>query len=303
MNLRPRTDPRQPEAGQRDALPAWASDGPAQTDRHRRQGDARERDLVAAVASSALCLDRRSVVALGSGAVVGMDAMITHQPETHPSTAASRQLLGSIDSAELVTKANRWLLDEALGAVGSWPGGERSARLFVVIMLDDRFVADTSFLPSMKESVRRAGLEPSQLLLSLDPDLGFERHWPTIQRLKSHGVRVALEDFTLGSPATELLRRFPFDAVRVVLEPPAEARLKAGPAAQADAGLEAAPGAASAAALEELRAVVHLAHNQRCRVMVEGVDDAEAVRIVRQAECDEGSGLALPANKGAPNGG
>jgi EAL domain-containing protein (putative c-di-GMP-specific phosphodiesterase class I) len=220
--------------------------------------------------------------------------------------AASRHLLRSIESPDLAVEVNAALVSRGARAFnGHAPADPTDG--FVTLMLDDRFIAHESFLATVKESVRANGLDPTQLLLSLDPDLGFEPYWSKLQRLRSHGVRVALEGYVPGAPATDLLRRYPFDVVRVDLArlirtahhgtgPRPEIHEVGDPggdiASRAD-GRSSDPSLIDADVVAHLEAVVDLGHKLGCRVAAEPVTSLAEARLVRRAGCDLASGSAL----------
>lgn len=204
--------------------------------------------------------------------LVGLDVQATRQPTQQPTAEgvplSTRNLLGSIDDDSVALVANRLIVEEAITMLGrarrGWAGRSDG---FVALCLDSRFIVDESFLPTIKNATRRNGLEASQLLLSVEAQHGFETLWPNIQRLKSHGVRVALEGFRLGTLATELVRRFPFDVLRV------------------DIG--ALLGDLDDDPIGELKNIVHLAANMGCRVLAEQPATLEHLEAVTKAGCHQ----------------
>ena len=177
-----------------------------------------------------------------------------------------RTLLDSAPDDELV-ELNAGLARQSIRLLAARTPRPHPTLPFVVVALDHRFVADESFLPAIKDSVRAGGLEAGQLLLSLDGNPNLTAAWTNVQRLRCHGVRVAIEGVIPRSVAAELLPRYPFDVVRI--------------------------DGADPVALDELEAILALARTLSCQVMVDGVETVELARRVQRIGCDLGVGPAL----------
>jgi EAL domain-containing protein (putative c-di-GMP-specific phosphodiesterase class I) len=243
---------------------------------------ARRDRLVAAVVDRSLEVHAQPIVHLASGAVAGIEALVhlpapdaerlTAEPR-QPDLIASRNLLADVGQLREVVEVYDWYLGRAGQELNQWRADLEPSRalapLFVSVKLDTSFIRQGAFLSTVKDAVRRAGLTPSQLLLSVDAGQGIEPLWPQLQRLKSHGVRVALEDFRSEAAVTDLVARFPVDVVRLSAKSVVE-----GVAAGGDD-----PVAAFAAAVKR-------AHNLNCLVVAEGVDHPHQADLLERAGCD-----------------
>lgn len=254
-----------------------------------RAADQRARELLRSIGDGQLRATCRPMSALASAEIVGLDTSIlvdatiqrpvesddTSLPSTPGDSA--RALLQGIEDGMTVRVLNRWLLDHAVQQLEPWAKRvRRPARdpLMVSVALDPRFIVDPEFLTIVKDTVRARGAQPQQLLLSVQADPGFDDRWANLQRLKSHGVMVALEDVALGTARIDLLRRYAFDVVRVSASAIDHA---------------AAPGGRGAA----LRNLVRLAHNLGCRVVADGIDDRQKHDVCRWAGCDLVTGAVV----------
>ena len=245
--------------------------------------DGRWNRTVSALAEGRLELHVQPVAALGAGGYVGLETLVRlpdpaparPQPVMGPRSLTAAGDLGGPDE---VVALNAWLVREAAAALARWIPARRPQQdgiRFVAVSVDERFMADESFLGTVKDGVRQAGIGADNLLLTVDGRPGLDRLWSKLQRLKSHGVRVALDDFGPGSHATDLLRRFSFDAVRM----PAPDSV-----ALAEEG-------------NELRTTIKLAHNLGCEVIVDGVLDDEHLEGLRWLGAD----LAVGPRLGHPS--
>lgn len=240
----------------------------ASTFAERRRVDPRQHVVEQALAQGSLRATGQRIIDLGSGRVVGVDTCVMSAgwEGVVSETRLARGLLNSCDDGAVVT-LNRLLIDElGTGAdtARATSGSDRQPECIVSVPIDGRFVATDDFLTEVKSAVRRAELEPTQLVLSIEAKPGFEPVWSKLQRLKSHGVQVALDEFVLGSAPTDLLRRYPIDIVRFA-------------AGVVDDG-------------ELLDATVRLAHNLGCTALADRVDTAAGAELLTDAGVDLATG-------------
>lgn len=242
----------------------------------RRRSDGVQRSLRAAMASGDLTVVGRPMADVASGSVAGLEAAFRcggppgRFPAGDSEPVDARSVLAMVDD-ELALELSEMLVT-GLGAVFEdrprGPGLDLPAEPIVAVSVDRRFIAGDGFLPAIKAAVRASGLEARQLLLTVDGKPGLEPHWTDLQRLRSHGVEIAIDGFRLGSASIELLRRYPFDFVRFHL------------------GLLGLGGGGGGA----LHDLVKLARNMDCRLLADGVTDAGQVDQLRAESCDLGVG-------------
>ncbi len=235
----------------------------------------------------------RSVVDVETGRWWGIDVAVdspeirtADEGEPGPGVWSARDLLSEIGDRRDLIDINAGLLTMALRAVATADigavGDRRGEPVRAVVAVHPRFAADDGFLPTVKTTVRRSGLDAGQLLLSVAAE-GIDESWPAVQRLRSHGVKVALEAGIASLEETEeLLHRLSFDLVRVSVDRVLEA---GGPVASdgPDNGQDADRGAQPTPLLR------HLLANGR-RVWVEGVTEAATLDELRCLGCSLASG-------------
>jgi EAL domain-containing protein (putative c-di-GMP-specific phosphodiesterase class I) len=100
--------------------------------------------------------------------------------------------------------------------------------------------------------------------------------------LQNIGVRIALDDFGTGFSSLALLRRFPFDFMKI------------------DRSFVTAE---SEVDREVLRSLVHLGHSLGMRVVAEGIEDPGVLEQLHQLGCDVAQGYLLgrPGSGDPPN--
>ncbi len=266
-----------------------ASTGRSQT---RRREDSRRREFNSAVRSGKLEVAGEPIIEVSTGRLLGCEAVVKMSADgladrsgdaaAEPSATrcaarsklvATRATLAAVDDDHVVA-VNR-LLVEGIRAVVDHQQLDLQDDSFVSVTVDGRFVADDLFLDTVKDAVRLAGLQASQLLLSINAEPGFEGLWSKLQRLKSHGAQVAVHDFALGSASTETLRRYPFNMVRFAMIDP-----------------EPATGSATSEVDDSLlHSTVKLAHNLGCRTIADDVQTTTELERIGRAGGDAAHGL------------
>lgn len=130
------------------------------------------------------------------------------------------------------------------------------------------------FVEIVATVLKESGMSPGSLHLELTESLMMtesENTLKAIQRLKSIGVMLSLDDFGTGYSSLSYLHRFPIDKLKIdrsfvsdMIEDPAD--------------------------LEITRAIIGLGRALNLRVVAEGVEHSEELKILRIAGCDEVQG-------------
>ncbi len=177
--------------------------------------------LATVLAHDALAVEASPIVEVATAQVKGMDSTIGFPhgpPELHVGDRSTRSILRAAGDDEVAPLSVRLidaivpLADRARAATSP------EAAPTVSVAVDERFVADPSFLDVVKTAVRRSGIEPSQLVLSVEVGPAFADVWSSLQRLKSHGVRIALDGFAAQGPAAEAAGRYRFEFARIQVD-------------------------------------------------------------------------------------
>ena len=240
------------------------------TDMERGAEDDRalEQDLRDALRRDEIQVVYQRQVDLATDRVTGVEALARWR---HPDR-------GAVSPAVFIPMAERTGLIEALGAhvlrtacrdAAAWPVPIRvSVNLSAVQLQRDDLV--TTVLEALAES----GLPAARLDLELTESLlmendGTARH--RLDRLRSAGIHVSLDDFGTGFSSLSYLRHFAIDKIKID-----------------QSFVRGLPAERSAAALIE--AVVNLAGNLNLRVNAEGCETLEQLETLRRLGCHEVQG-------------
>jgi diguanylate cyclase (GGDEF)-like protein/PAS domain S-box-containing protein len=262
------------------AMYAAKRQGKGRSERFRAgmQEEAAERlrlraDLQRAVDNAEFVLHYQPVIALDSGDITGVEALIRWQ---HP----ERGLVGPTDFipfAEengLILPIGRWVLEEACRTATRWQFGSAKGPLTVAVNVSAVRFRHPGFVEELNEVLTITGLPASRLVLEItesmlvrDPELVAAR----LEELKRLGVGLAIDDFGTGYSSLSYLRDFPIDILKVD-----------------KAFIESVALNAEESALA--RAIIKLGHTLGLKVVAEGVEEGIQASALQALGCEYGQG-------------
>jgi diguanylate cyclase (GGDEF)-like protein/PAS domain S-box-containing protein len=177
-----------------------------------------EQDLHRALARDELTLHYQPVVALGSGEIVGLEALVRWE---HPRRGMldPGEFLSIAEDSGLIGPIGRWVLENACRQAREWHEQRPDRRpLDVAVNLSARQVAHRDLAASVAEVLARSGLDPIHLSLEITESVLVEESataTATLEALSEIGVRLVLDDFGTGYSSLAYLNRYPFDALKI----------------------------------------------------------------------------------------
>jgi diguanylate cyclase (GGDEF)-like protein len=248
----------------------YASEG----DHHSRDRLELAGEMRHALSNDELTLHYQPVADLGTGAVLGVEALVRWR---HPERGllAPGAFLPAIEHTELMRELSRRVLAMAICQAGAWFRLERpwrvSANLSATDLLDRSLVDDVgALLRRYGTPARRITLEVTESVLMTDPARAME----VLGELRGLGVQLALDDFGTGWSSLTHLQRMPVHEIKI------DRSFVAAMATEAN----------SAAIVSS---TVDLAHALGLRVVAEGIEDEATWRRLRAVGCDAAQGYHL----------
>jgi diguanylate cyclase (GGDEF)-like protein/PAS domain S-box-containing protein len=172
-----------------------------------------------------------------------------------------------------IHEIGQWVLTEACRLHMHWLATNLGVIPIAVNVSVEQFRSG-DFVEIVASALVESGMSPSSLHLELTESLMMtesENTLKELQRLKSLGVMLSLDDFGTGYSSLNYLHRFPIDKLKIdrsfvsdIIEDPAD--------------------------LEITRAIIGLGRALNLRVVAEGVEHSEELKILRIAGCDEVQG-------------
>jgi diguanylate cyclase (GGDEF)-like protein len=231
-------------------------------------------ELRRALDKDELVLHFQPKVALESGAVIGVEALVRWQ---HP----ERGLLGPGDFLSLAERTGliaditRWVLDAGVRQCGEWR--REGIDLPVAINLAAANIVDSTLPDAVAETLRRWDVPGHRLECEISEDTVMgdpRRATDVLERLRALGVRLSLDDFGTGHSSLSYLKRLPLDEVKI------DRSFVIGMAEDS-----------SDAAI--VRSTIDLARHLGLAVVAEGVETAEVLDVLASLECDVAQGFLL----------
>ena len=222
-----------------------------------------ENDLRAAVGTDQLTLHYQPQVDLGSGQIIGAEALMRWHRPGHGDVSPAIFIPLAEDTG-LIGPLGAWLLEVACAELARWP-----SHLHIAVNVSPVQLRLTGFVDSVKTALASARLDPARLELEvaegvLVQDANEARS--IFGELRALGARLALDDFGTGYASLSYLQRFDFDVVKID-----RCFIK-----------DMEPGTSAAAIV---RAIVGLSHSLGIRTVAEGVESQHEAEQLRAMGC------------------
>ncbi|WP_024303206.1 bifunctional diguanylate cyclase/phosphodiesterase [Pseudogulbenkiania sp. MAI-1] len=208
-------------------------------------------------------------VALGSGAVVGLEALVRwHRPSF--GLVPPNGFIPLAEETGLIVGLGEWVLRTACRQAREWHA-LGYPELSISVNVSARQFRQSDLPRTIRTVLTETGLAPHHLELELTESTIMERSETVSQALneiKALGVRLALDDFGTGYSSLSYLKRFPFDVVKID-----QSFIRDVTDDKDDASLT--------------QAIINMARALRLRTVAEGVETEEQLGFLTASQCDE----------------
>jgi EAL domain-containing protein (putative c-di-GMP-specific phosphodiesterase class I)/ActR/RegA family two-component response regulator len=248
---------------------------PAAGDR-RRAGRAvfGAQDVRAAIANRELVNYYQPLVAVASGDLVGVEALVRWR---HPAVGMvfPDQFIGIAEANGFISELTHAVLAAALAQAGQWRDAGLNLQIAVNVSTED--LASLDFPDVVARFATAAGLAPTNVVLEVTEsrllaklDIGLD----VLNRLRLKRFRLSIDDFGTGHSSLAQLRDIPFDELKI------------------DRGF--VHGAGTDATLRAIfSASLELGKQLHMKVVAEGVEDRADWDFLRQTGCDLAQGYFI----------
>ena len=241
-----------------------------------------ESNLRRAIQNEELLLHYQPRVSVDSLAITGVEALVRWQ---HPTLGLipPAEFIPLAEDTGLIVPIGEWVLRTACLQGRRWRD-QGFAPIQIAVNISARQFHDQDLSQTVIRIVEETGLSPKYLELELtessimqDEEFAAEM----LNRLKSMGINISIDDFGTGFSSLASLKRLPIDALKID-----QSFVREATSDPDDAAL--------------VMAIITLAHNLRLKVIAEGVETEDQLRFLQLLRCDEIQGYffskPLPAD-------
>jgi diguanylate cyclase (GGDEF)-like protein/PAS domain S-box-containing protein len=235
-------------------------------------------DLQRAVARQEFTLRYQPVLALDTGRVTGMEALIRWERPQH-GVVSPAEFIPLAEESGLIVPMGAWVLEEACRRLASWQAERPDQPLSMSVNLSGRQLQHPDIVEHVATAMSKAGVAPSSLTLEITESVLMEdtdKILAKLRALKALGVQLAIDDFGTGYSSLSYLHQFPFDILKID---------KAFVGRHGD-GRDESPLA---------QAIIELARTLGLRTVAEGIESPEQLDKLHSLGCELGQGYLFAA--------
>jgi len=247
-----------------------------------------EQDLRRAIEACELTVDYQPVVSLETGALVGLEALARWTSPEH-GVVSPMEFIEVAEGAGMIAALGACILRQAVAQAASWrASGLIGDDVTMAVNVAAQQLGDPAFVPTVIDALESVDLPCTALCLELTEsavmaDVDGAR--ATLGLLRSLGITLAIDDFGTGHSSLARLRTLEASVLKLdrmfILD------------------LE-----EDTSCVGMVESVVQLAHALGKRLVVEGVETPQQLRVLRDLGADavQGFHLARPQPAGATEG-
>jgi EAL domain-containing protein (putative c-di-GMP-specific phosphodiesterase class I) len=215
-----------------------------------------------------LALHYQPLVALESGRIVGVEALIRWQsPEL--GSVSPAEFIPMAEETGLIVPMTRWVLRTACAQMKEWQRVDNAPDTMSTNVSACQF--NECNLPGMvSDALASSGLDGSSLCIELTESVMMEDAEVTIktlQQMKKSGIKFSIDDFGTGFSSLSYLKRLPIDTLKID-----------------QSFVRNIPSDADDAAIAML--IIGMAHDLDLSVVAEGVETEEQRSFLQAKRCD-----------------
>jgi len=257
----------------------------AELDQQVRERELISDDLHLAVEREELELFFQPQIALPSGRIVGLEALIRWKHPTRGLLLPSA-FIPIAETTGNILRIGQWVIDQTCRQLRNWQDQQIAPTSVAVNLSAAQFKAAYGLDRFIGETLAKYHVAPGRLELELTESVFMEtiqKHNEAFKKLRRLGVRLAVDDFGTGYSSLDCLRSSRVSRLKI------DRRFVAGAIANPDDA-------------KIVRATIALAHELGIEVVAEGVESAQQRQFLISAGCKVAQGYyLLQTLAGEPN--
>ncbi|HYV65245.1 MAG TPA: EAL domain-containing protein [Myxococcales bacterium] len=177
-----------------------------------------ENDLRRAIERGELRVQYQPIVALGSGRIVGFEALARWQHRQR-GTVAPSEFIPLAEETGVIGSLGRWVLQEACTQMTRLQANlPREKALTLSVNISGRQVLQPDLVEQIDDTLRATGLDARALRLEITESVLVENAAAAtrcLMRLRQLGLQLCIDDFGTGYSSLSYLHRLPIDLLKI----------------------------------------------------------------------------------------
>jgi diguanylate cyclase (GGDEF)-like protein len=174
-------------------------------------------ELTRAVEHDQLTVHYQPVVALDSGRLSGVEALVRW---THPERGVvpPGSFIPLAEQTGLIVPLGRWVLQAACRQAHQWDQDGLGGGLDLAVNVSVRQLKEPGFVAAVAEDLDQTGVEPGRLILEITESLLMENLdaiLDVLHQLRGLGVRLAIDDIGTGYSSLAYLVKLPVQVLKI----------------------------------------------------------------------------------------
>ncbi len=234
-----------------------------------------ENSLRRAIDRNEFRLYYQPIVALDTGRIVGVEALIRWQ---HPELGLimPSRFIPLAEKTSLILNLGEWVIETACKQSLAWQSANLPP-LYMAVNLSGLHFKTDNFIETISNIVNTSGMSPQYLHIELTESIIMQNAGETVamlSKLRTMGIGIAIDDFGTGYSSLSYLKHFPVDVLKI-----------------------------DRSFIQDLlcdrhdstitTAIIDLAHSLSLSVVAEGVETQEQLDFLRENHCDRIQGYVF----------
>jgi len=232
-----------------------------------------ENSLRKALSRGEFVLHYQPQVDMESGCIVGLEALIRWN-SAEQGIVPPFAFIPIAEETGLIVPIGEWVLWTACAQNKAWQE-QGYPYLRMAVNISARQFRELNFIKLVEEILKETGLDPQWLELEITESIAMENGDASVEmlnRFKTLGVRISIDDFGTGFSSLNYLRRMPIDTLKI--DQSFIRDISSGENGE-----------------EVVTAIIQLAKNLRLKVIAEGVETNSQRCFLKDKQCDEMQGF------------
>jgi diguanylate cyclase (GGDEF)-like protein/PAS domain S-box-containing protein len=211
-------------------------------------------------------------VNIAGGQLTGAEALIRWNDPTTGLVPPAR-FIPILEETGLIYEVGRWALRKAIQDYLGWYHGGLSV-VPIAVNVSPQQLRHRDFIADMKEAIAVDPTAAAALELEITENMvmqDFKHNIVSLQAIRAMGIRIAIDDFGTGFSSLSYLAKLPVDTLKI----------------DRSFTIDMATGEEG---LALVATIIGLAHALKLKVVAEGVETQEQLRLLKSLNCDEYQG-------------